>query len=282
MNEFHSSILPILYRFVELIFALSHDNVVEQEADVKPKKQSLQTTLKCITHTLITTLAFAFPLVAHSSDSDKKVTASGHCTAEVTPDRASVIFVIESVEKDAQLAVSKTTQLHEKLRDQLKSQKMKDLELSTSEYSVFEKKEWENNKNVNKGFAARLGLRATTSEIPKIGELLKVAAKAGIKETHSLSTYLSEPKLLDEKKKCLEIAAKNAREKAESLVKSLNARLGKVIQITERESGVSGGDQPMYKTMRGTESMIADGQAPTIEGQKQTLNQQVDVSFAIE
>jgi uncharacterized protein YggE len=218
---------------------------------------------------------------AHASDSDKKVTVSGECTSEVTPDRGSIIFVAETTDSDVKRAISQTTTLHEKLRAELQRQRIKDLELSTSEYSVFEKREWEKDKNVSKGFSARIGIKATTSEISKMGDLIAIAARLGIKETTALSTYLSPQKMLEEKKKCLEVAAKDAREKAEALTKSLNARLGKVLQITARGS-MSSSPQPMYEARVMHKGMAANLVAPTIEGPKQTLTQEVDVSFAIE
>lgn len=220
--------------------------------------------------------------IAHA-DSDKKVTVNGQCTAEVNPDRGSIVFVVDHTEKDVKQAIQKSTELHEKLREEFKRQKIKDLELSTSEYSVFEKKEWEKDRSVSKGFSARLGIRATTPEISKMGELIAIAARLGVKETNALSTYLSDQKLLDEKKKCLDVAAKNAREKAETLVKSLNARLGKVLQISERGNvSINPPPQPLFEARVMHKSMAADVASPTIEGQKQTLTQEVDVTFAIE
>jgi len=176
-------------------------------------------------------------------------------------------------------AIRKSTALYEKLREELKKSKLKNLELASTEYSVFERKEWENNKNVSKGFECRMGLKATTTDLSALGDLIVIGSKTGITETHSLHIELSEAKALEEKKKCLDIAAKNAREKAEILVKSLNAKLGKVLQITEL--GATPPPMPMYeKGMMRVASM--DAAPPGIEPQKQILNQTVDVTFAIE
>jgi len=225
--------------------------------------------------------AMIFTQMAQAADFDKKVTVNGQCLVETAPDRGSVTFVITHQDWDVKVAISKSTSLYEKLREELKKSKSKNLELSSSEYNVQERREWENNKNVNKGFEARLGLRATTSEISSLGDLIAIAAKIGVKESHSLTTYLSEGKLLEEKKKCLEIAAKNAHEKAETLVKSLGAKLGKVLQITE--SGATPPPPPMPMMERGMmKSASLDANSPTIEGQKQMINQTVDVTFAIE
>ena len=224
-------------------------------------------------------LSMIFTQLAQAGDFDKKVTVNGQCFVETTPDRGSITFVITHLDWDAKVAISKSTALYEKLRDELKRSRAKNLELSSSEYTVQERKEWVNNKNISKGFEARFGLKATTSEVAGLGELIAIAARIGVKETHSLNTYLSEGKLLEEKKKCLDIAAKNAREKAETLVKSLGAKLGRVLQITE--SGAMPPPPPMPMMERGM-MKTSEAMAPSIEGQTQMINQTVDVSFAIE
>lgn len=234
---------------------------------------------------LVLILVFLTQLVTLNSTAqayekgDKRVTVSGQCVLEAAPDRGSVTFVVEHVNADPKVAIQKTTELHEKLRDELKRSRVKNLELSTTEYQVAERKEWENNKNVSKGYFARLGLRAVTPEINNLGELIAIAARVGVKETSDLSTFLSDQKTLDEKKKCLEVAAKNAREKADTLARSLNAKVGSVLQIIERDgNSINPPPRPM---MEGA-MMNAKMSAPTIEGRKQSLSQEVEVTFSLE
>ncbi|MBC7397645.1 MAG: SIMPL domain-containing protein [Bdellovibrionales bacterium] len=217
------------------------------------------------------------------SEETKKVSVSGQCTAEVAPDRGSVNFVAERVEKDAATAIKKATELHESLRAEFKKLNLKDLEFSSSEYSVQERKEWEKNKNVSKGFAARLGLKAVTHTIADLGRLMEIAGRLGVTETSGLTTYVSDAKWMEEKNRCLDAAAKNAEVKAQALVKSLHAKLGKVLQITETSSVAPGPVQPMFME-RAMMKSDARGSAPTptIEGQKQSLVQDVQVVFLIE
>ena len=224
-------------------------------------------------------LALIFSKSVLASEVVNKVTVSGECTLETTPDRGSVIFVASYLEPLAKTAISKSTELYEKLRTELKKSGVKNLELASTEYSVQERKEWENNKAVSKGFEARLGLKATTTDIAAIGDLMALAAKVGVKETHSLQITLSEAKSLEEKKKCLSIAAQNAKEKAETLVKSLGAKLGKVIQIVEGGIAPPAPGPIFEKAMMRADSGAG---APVMEGQKQTIHLSVDVTFAIE
>jgi len=215
---------------------------------------------------------------------ERKVSVAGECTLEVEPDRGTVNLVAEHTAPDAKSAIKKATDQHEKLRSELKRSKLKGLETSTSEYSVQEQFNWENNRQVSKGFTCRIGLKVVTPEIASLGDILALAADVGIRNTHGLTTYLSDQKMLEEKKKCLESAAKNAREKADHLVKTLNGKLGPVLQIQERGMSLPG-PMPMV-----VESMAFSGKAmardaaapPTIEGARQNLRLEVEVSFSIE
>jgi uncharacterized protein len=227
-------------------------------------------------------LAFtANPPLSYSAPAiDRKVTVSGECNLEVEPDRGSVILVADAQERDAKSAIRKATASHEELKKVLRKSKVKGLELSNVEYTVQEVTAWEDNKQVSKGFLCRIGLRAITSDIAALGEILSIAEDAGIQNTHSLETFLSDPKLLEEKKHCLGIAAKNAREKAEHLAKSLNAKLGPVQFIQERGGGEPrppGPVPPRMFAMRGAES----APAPTIEAGKQVLHHDVEVTFSL-
>jgi uncharacterized protein YggE len=210
---------------------------------------------------------------------ERKVTVSGECNLEVEPDRGSVVMVADAQASEARVAIKRATELHEKLRSELKKSKFKNLELSNAEYTVQEVTAWENNKSVSKGFQCRIGLKAITPEIATLGEILSIAGEAGIRNSHSLQTYLSESRTLAEKKECLSIAAKNAREKADQLVKTLGGKLGAVIQILERGT-VNPSPGPVM--MEGAPMMARSMPAPTIEAAKQNLHLEVDVTFQIE
>ena len=213
---------------------------------------------------------------------DRRISVNGECTVEVQPDRGSVILVAENLSPNAKAAIQQATVLHEKLRKELKASKVKDLELSKTEYNVQEITTWENNKSVSKGFQCRIGLKAVTPDIAALGEIIAIAGNVGIRSTHSLVTYLSDAKMLDEKKKCLEVAAKNAREKAEYLLKSLGEKLGDVLMIQEHGANSVQPVPMMLESPLMARAMNDKVSAPTIEASRQTIHHEVDVTFAIE
>jgi uncharacterized protein YggE len=221
------------------------------------------------------------PLMAVSPASavERRVTMGGECNLEVEPDRASVVFTAENQSPDARTAIQKATALHERLRARLKAAKIKGLELSSVEYSVQEVTAWENNRNVSKGYSCRIGLKAVTPDSASLAETLAIAGDADIRSTHSLQMYLSDEKGLEEKKKCISLAVRNAREKAEQAVKALGARLGPVEVIAERGAGTPAPIPLARDAIALKGSAMA---APTLEAPRQTVHHEVDVTFTIE
>lgn len=218
-------------------------------------------------------------LASQASALERRVTMSGECHLEVEPDRASVIFTAEHQASDAKTAIQKATDIHERLRSRLKSSGIKGLELSSFEYSVQEVTAWENNRNVTKGYSCRIGLKAVSPDARGIAEAINIAGQADIRNIHSMQMYLSDEKALDEKKKCIAIAVKNAREKADQAVKALGAKLGAIELISERGTS-SPSPVPLAResfTLKG--SAMA---APTLEAPRQTVHHEVDATFGIE
>jgi uncharacterized protein YggE len=210
--------------------------------------------------------------------SEHQVRVTGECTSESEPDRGSVVLVAEHQAPDAKTAIRRATELHEKVKAELKRAKVKNLELSSVEYTVQEVTAWENNRSVSKGYVCRIGMKAVTTEIGSLGEILAIAGEVGIRNTSALQTYLSDSKMMEEKKKCLEGAAKNAHDKAQHLAKSLGARLGPVIYIEER------GAQPSMPRPMMRESFAMKASAPeaTIEAAKQEVRMEIEAAFSLE
>ena len=145
-------------------------------------------------------------------------------------------------------------------------------------------KEWEKNREVMRGYRARMGLWVSTSEIQKIGEIIAIASKEKVKDVNSLQTYLSDEKQLQEEVACLGDAAKNARVKAEKLASALGAKLGEVMQMNETGRSLPHWPRPMMmqKSM-GMRAMAMEdaNSAPSVEAGQQNLSLTVQVSFGL-
>ena len=161
------------------------------------------------------------------------VQVQGSCQMKVIPDRGTVSFTTENQTKDQQEAVKKTNSQMNDLKEKIQKLKLADIEFKTTNYSVYPVREYEKDHYVDKGTKATMTLEVTTSEIPRLGEAMVEASKAGIQNVGSMVTFLSLEKSQAEYLKCLDIASNDARKKAEQLAKKLGFKVGDVLNVIE-------------------------------------------------
>lgn len=226
-----------------------------------------------------------FPFSTFAAEAPQRmVSVSGECNHMVTPDRGAITLTVEFQNMDLSKATQEAAESYEKVSAAVKKLNLKDANLQTSEYSVNQIFAWENSKQVNKGFKARMGLRVATSDISKIGEVIAIASKEKVKSVGSLETYMSEAKQLKEEIACLEEASQNARLKAEKLATALNAKLGSVLTVSESGRSMPYWPRPMYDRVMAKSELMAQGAAPAPEVQagQQNLTLNIQVSFNLQ
>lgn len=207
------------------------------------------------------------------------VNVTGRCQMKVIPDQASLSFTAESLEKDQQKAVTKMTAQMNSLTEKMKALKLKDTILETSGYNVYEQRDWENNKMISKGYRASLTLTVTSSDITRMGEAISEGSKVGITNVGNLRTFLSLEKEQAEYLKCLDIAAADARAKAEQLTRKLKAKLGDVLEIFERAQ--SSRPAPVYERAMMSLKSNSDAAPVSVEAGEQVLSTQIEVKFSL-
>lgn len=226
-------------------------------------------------------LVILFSSASALAAADRMVTVNGTCLRRITPDRASVTITAEVKDPEPKKASQKAQEIYERVLERVKKLKLPDSEIQTTEYSVNEIREWENNKNVLRGFRARMGFRVETSDAKRIGEALDIASKEGVKDIGSLSLFVSPSKDREEKNACLKEAAEQARIKATKLAETLGARLGEALLIAESGVNVTPPQPRFAASMRGASEDAALMAAPTVEAGKEELSMTVQVSFGL-
>lgn len=209
-----------------------------------------------------------------------EIQVQGNCEVKVTPDRASLTFSAENQAKDQQVAIKKTNDQINSLKEKILKLKLENLELRNSNYNVYPVREYENNRMVDKGIKVSLSLEVTTSSISKLGEAMVQASELKINNVSSLTTFLSIKKSQEEYLKCLDIAAEDARKKADQLAKKLGFKVGEVTGIVESPKyPQTPGPYPM-PMMKGM--MAMDAAAPvSIEAGQQSFSTSLQINFAI-
>ena len=211
------------------------------------------------------------------------VQVQGSCDIKVIPDRGTVTFTAENQNKDQTIAVNLTNKQINQLKDKVLGHKFKDLELKTTNYQVYPVREYEKDKLVEKGMRASLTLEITTSEISKLGELMVDASKIGIRQVGDLTTFLSLEKNREEYSKCLEVAAENARHKAERLAKKLGFKIGDVVSVLEIPNSPNPPiPMTLHRPMMKGGPQAMDMAASSLEVGQQIFSTTLQVSFGIQ
>ena len=207
------------------------------------------------------------------------VVVQGSCNIKVTPDRGTITFTAENQSKNQQEAVKKTNDQINILKKQISDLKLEGLDLKNSNYSVYPVREYEKERYIDRGTKVSLTLEVTTSEIGRIGETMILATKNNIQLVGQLSTFLSPEKSQAEYLNCLDIAAIDAKNKAQQIGRKLGFKIGDVLHVNESPSI----PQPYFRGAQALAFSDAGGaiEKTTIEAGQQQFSTTLQVTFSI-
>lgn len=219
------------------------------------------------------------PVLGFAADQHEGIQVTGSCDVKVVPDRGSVSFTAENQTKQQADAVKKTNDQMNDLKNKINALKLANIEFKTTNYSVSPVREWEKEKMVDKGVRASMTLEVTTSDIERLGDATVEASKAGLTNVGSMNLYLSLEKSQAEYLKCLDVASKDARKKADQLGSKLGFKVGDVLSVIESPAQMPGPvpypERAMMKSMR------ADAAPATVEAGTQNFSTTIQVTFKI-
>jgi uncharacterized protein YggE len=207
------------------------------------------------------------------------VQVQGSCDIKVVPDRGSVSFTTENQSMDQQEAVKKTNAQMNDLKEKIQKLKLEGIEFKTTNYYVHPVREYEKDHYVDKGTKVSMTMEITTSEISRLGSAMLEASKARIQNVGQMVTFLSLEKSQSEYLKCLDIAANDARKKAEQLAKKLGFKVGDVKNLVESPTQ-SNAPIPIYAKSMMTNSLRGAEAAP-VEAGTQNFSTNIQVTFEI-
>jgi uncharacterized protein YggE len=224
-------------------------------------------------------LALLVPTLALATEQHEGVQVTGSCDIKVVPDRGSVSFTAENQSKQQTEAVAKTNNQMNDLKTKITALKLAGVEFKTTNYQVTPIREWEKEKMVDKGIRASMTLEVTTSDIERLGESLVEASKAGLTNIGSMNLYLSIEKSQAEYLKCLDVASKDARKKAEQLANKLGFKVGDVMSVIESSAAMPGPTPYPERTMM--KSAMRDAAPVSVDAGSQNFSTTIQVTFKI-
>ncbi len=189
---------------------------------------------------LVSCLLLLSPFIA-SADEKQTIMVSGEARVTQTPDRFH--FTVSLQEKGLHVSKLNKSISH---KSELIVKKLLDSEIKEEDIQALNVQlnpwyEYINNQRVHKGFVLTRQIKIKVKEVEKFDYLIDAVIKAGATGIDGFHYSLAQPRMsyLD----ALDLAVVDARLRAERLAYSVDAKVGKVISISER--GASRSPAPM-------------------------------------
>lgn len=169
------------------------------------------------------------------------VSVSGTSSLTVESNKAEIYVKIITLEKTAQEAKNKNSEISKRVMDALKKEGVKDKDIETSQFYISPKYDYEESvdANIRKSRQVLLGyevtniLKVTTQDLDKAGKLVDAAVDNGANEIERISFGLTKEREKEVKQQAMVMASNDAKEKATALATNLGVTLLKPISISE-------------------------------------------------
>jgi uncharacterized protein len=223
----------------------------------------------------VLTVLAALPAQAEENKVVRLISVTGQGEIRTVPDAATVNIGVVTNAATAREALDANSKNMTALIDMLKKAGVDARDLSTSNFSVGPRYDYNNNTQPPKilGYDVSNQVTVVVRKIDELGELLDVAVSTGSNQINGVSFMVSKPDgALDEARK---LAVADARSKAEIYAAAGGFKLGTIVSLSE---GVSV-QQPQPHVLK--QARAADAAVPIAEGE-QTLTVEINVNYEIE
>ncbi|MDF2593731.1 MAG: hypothetical protein K0R69_72 [Clostridia bacterium] len=167
----------------------------------------------------------------HPSNQTMTLSGQGHVTA--TPDLAVIRLGVETTGYNLPEIQSENAQISQRVIESLNQAGVTDIK--TFQYSINKLYEYEEGKQIDKGYSVQNILEIKTNDIDQAGNIIDTAVNRGANIVISISFELSEPELYYER--ALNFAVDNAIQKAKAISANLHIRLNPIpIRIIENSA----------------------------------------------
>jgi len=194
-------------------------------------QKSIQITL--IITTAVVLLALLGAYLYSSSTNGTTVSATGQATVKTTPDLVTVYYSVETKGTTAQDARDKNSEITDNLITALVKQGFNRDEIQTQSFNVYPNYNYATGRQTQDGFIAThsIKLEMSTSNTDKIGKAIDAGVDSGANLNY-INFELSTEKQNELKAQALELAAQDARTRAEAVAQGLNKKIGKVVSVS--------------------------------------------------
>lgn len=180
---------------------------------------------------VIGVLAAASLLASPDAAEARNINATGNAKRSFEPDQGVVIVKIMRSHDLAEIAKNETAKIINQVLDALTELGIDERDIESTSYNVKQNYMWVNDTKIWTDYTATSIIKVTVKDFDKIGQVIDASVEAGAL-INSIDFELSQAKLNEYKALVMADAAKDARDKAESVISSLGNSLGEVVSVT--------------------------------------------------
>jgi uncharacterized protein len=185
--------------------------------------------------------------------------------ARVQPDRATILFAVETRAPTAARAGSDNARRQRAVLDTLRKLGLAEGQLSTTGYSVSPEMRYDGKQPQLVGYLARNAVQVDVRRIDQVGSLIDAALAAGANVVSSLRFFSSRAD--EARRTALADAVAKARADAEAMARAAGGSLGALIEIS-----TSGPPRPMFEEVAMARAASADTAPTPIDPGEQTVS----------
>lgn len=204
--------------------------------------------------------------------SKETITANGIANIKATPDKASTYVRIESLKNTAEAAKNDNDAKSNAVMTALKKL---DVKIETSQYNMYPEYDWTNGQKLI-GYKVMNVLKVSTDYFDDLGVIVDAAVKAG-GLIDNINFELSPARESEFKKKALEEAGKDAKEKAEAIAAGMGVKLGRLVSVSSSDFYYR--PYPLYE--KGMGVAVAETVRTIIEPQELEVSANINVVYNI-
>ena len=235
-----------------------------------------------ITLLTLALILFAAALYVYRPNQDKltRITVVGDSQTKIAPDTALIIFSVVTQNKQALDAQQENAKKSEAVKKAVEAVTAKaKSEIKTSDYSLNPEQNYYSGKMPKiLGYEVRNTVTISINDLNQVGAVIDAATKAGANSVEGIQFVLGEtsPAQGD----ALSLATKQAMTKAESIAKSLNGKIVRIVETREGGAPQSFTDNE-YRTMN-SNMMAAERSTYETPVQAGSLNVRSQVILIVE
>ncbi len=191
------------------------------------------------------------------------VVTNGRAIVKRAPDRAFVSLATETRASKPAQAQKDNARAMEKVREELRGQKIPDEAIRTTSFNLREDVDWVNGKRVPRGYVVSNVIEVRVDALESLGGLLDQVVQAGATSVGGIRFDLKDRDSAE--REALRLAVSDARARAEAAAAGAGVRIVRVQTIDEQGAAEIPRPIPM---MRMAETMAADApQTPVAAGE---------------